>query len=68
MTENVVFELIGAAILLGLLAVLIDRINFPQNRFRPKAVAIGRRTGTARDRTGAHIIDLDSDEFDDEMN
>lgn len=67
MAEDVVFQLIGAALILGLIAVLLDRINFPQKRFRPKGVAIGTKSGTARDRTGAHIIDLDEDELDDDM-
>ena len=58
MEQNVVFLLIGAAIVLGLIAVLIDRLNFPQKRFRPKAVAVDHK-GRARDRTGAHIIDVD---------
>jgi hypothetical protein len=60
--ENLVFILIGAAIALGLIAVLIDRLNFPQKRFRPKAVAVDHKGRAARDRTGAHIIDVDEDE------
>ena len=67
MAEDVVFQLIGAALILGLIAVLLDRINFPQKRFRPKGVAIGPKLGNARDRTGAHIIDLDEDELDEDM-
>ena len=62
MDENTVFLLIGAAMILGLIAVLIDRINFPQRRFRPKVVAIDRKSPASRDRTGAHIIDLKSDD------
>lgn len=62
MDSNVVFLLIGAAIVLGLIAVLIDRLNFPQKRFRPKAVAVDHLGRAARDRTGAHIIDLDPDD------
>jgi len=62
MDQNIVFLLIGAAIVLGLIAVLIDRINFPQKRFRPKAVAVDHRGKAARDRTGSHILDVDSDE------
>lgn len=63
MDENLVFLLIGAAIALGLIAVLIDRVNFPQKRFRPKAVAVDHKGRAARDRTGAHIIDVDEDDF-----
>lgn len=59
MEQNAVFLLIGAAIVLGLIAVLIDRLNFPQRRFRPKAVAVDHKGRAARDRTGAHILDID---------
>ncbi len=59
MTQTYVFLLIGAAIIVGLIAVLIDRLNFPQKRFRPKAVAVDHKGRAARDRTGAHIIDDD---------
>ena len=62
MDQTVVFLLIGGAIVLGLIAVLIDRVNFPQKRFRPKAVAVDHKGRAARDRTGAHIIDVDEDE------
>lgn len=66
MDQTVVFLLIGGAIVLGLIAVLIDRVNFPQKRFRPKAVAVDHRGRAARDRTGAHIIDVAEDEDEDE--
>ena len=59
MDQNFVFLLIGAAIVLGLIAVLIDRLNFPQRPFRPKAVAVDHKRRAARDRTGAHILDVD---------
>lgn len=62
MDQKFVFFLIGAAIVLGLIAVLIDRVNFPQKRFRPKAVDVDHRGRAARDRTGAHILDADRDE------
>lgn len=67
MDETVVFLLIGAAIALGLIAVLIDRLNFPQKRFRPKAVDVDHKGIAARDRTGAHIIDVDPDATDDDV-
>ena len=50
-----------AAIVLAALAVVIDRINFPQKPFRPKRIETAGR-GAARDRTGAHIVDLGSPE------
>ncbi len=59
MDERTVWLLIAGALVLGLAAVLLDRINFPQKRFRPKAVIIDPLAGAARDRTGAHVIDLD---------
>ena len=47
--------LIGASLLLGALAVVLDRVNFPQKPFRPKRIRTNAR-GASRDRTGAHII------------
>jgi hypothetical protein len=67
MTEQTVFQLIAASLVLGLAAVLLDRINFPQKRFRPKKVVISDAAPSARDRTGAHVIDLDEDDLDSEM-
>ena len=64
MDQGFVFLLIGAAMVLGLIGVLIDRLNFPQRRFRPKAVAVDHKGRAARDRTGAHIIDLDPDDLE----
>jgi hypothetical protein len=62
MDQNLVFLLIGASLVLGVIAVLIDRVNFPQKRFRPKAVAVDHRGKAARDRAGAHILDVEEDE------
>ena len=56
--------LVVAALLLGGLAVVIDRVNFPQKPFRPKRIRTGER-GVSRDRTGAHILDVPEEEFDD---
>ncbi len=53
--------LVFAALVVGLLAVVIDRLNFPQRKFRSKAVELSG-PGPHRDRTGAHIIDLEDDE------
>lgn len=57
-TSNSVILLCVAALILAVIAVLIDRLNFPQSRFRPKRIKPARR-GPARDRTGAHILDVD---------
>jgi hypothetical protein len=45
-----------AGLLLGLVAVIIDRLNFPQPRFRPRTVVDEGRRRTPRDRTGAHVV------------
>lgn len=60
MTEQTILLLCAGGLLLGLIAVVIDRINFPQRKFQPKSVQIepGER-GARRDRTGAHIVDFD---------
>lgn len=57
--QNLILLFVGAA-LLGLIAVVIDRLNFPQKRFRPKTVALEKKK-RHRDRTGAHITDLADD-------
>lgn len=57
-----VLALVLGALFLSLIAVLIDRINFPQRRFRPKQIRTGKR-GAIRDRTGAHIVEVPADEF-----
>jgi len=48
--------LVVAALLLGALAVVLDRVNFPQKPFRPKRIRPAA-SGPGRDRTGAHILD-----------
>lgn len=53
----VVWLLIGSLILAGL-AVVLDRVNFPQKPFRPRRIQTGV-SGADRDRTGAHIVDED---------
>lgn len=62
LTGNTVFLLCAAALILALIAVLVDRLNFPQRRFRPKQIRPTDR-GPTRDRTGAHILEVDEDEF-----
>lgn len=61
-TGNTVFLLCAAALILALIAVLVDRLNFPQPRFRAKQIRPSEQSPT-RDRTGAHIIDADEDTF-----
>ncbi len=46
----------GGGLLLCLAAIVIDRFNFPQRRFRPKRIAVNAN-GPRRDRTGAHVLD-----------
>lgn len=59
-----VIALVVGSLVLGLLSVLIDRLNFPQRPFRPEA-APGRHEHVARrDRTGAHIVDSEPDAAD----
>jgi hypothetical protein len=62
LTSNTIFLLCAAALVLSAIGVLVDRLNFPQGRFRPKQIKPSER-GITRDRTGAHILDVDEDEF-----
>lgn len=55
---NTIILLCVGALVLALIAVLIDRLNFPQTRFRAKQIKPAER-GTTKDRTGAHIIEVD---------
>mgnify|MGYP006950442834 CR=1 FL=1 len=59
MTQTAVLLLCAGGVLLGLIAVVIDRLNFPQRRFTAKGVRIDPTNSPNRDRTGAHIIDLE---------
>lgn len=54
---TIVWLLLGSLILAGL-AVVLDRVNFPQKPFRPRRIHTGAR-GASRDRTGAHIIEVE---------
>ncbi len=65
LTGSTIFLLCLGALLLALIAVLVDRLNFPQPRFRGRQVRPSERT-PSRDRTGAHIVDVDSLEAADE--
>lgn len=59
-TDSILYLCLGA-LALAVIAVLVDRVNFPQRRFRPKRIRIAEE-GAARDRTGAHIVDIDPPE------
>lgn len=59
LTANTVFLLALGALLLALIAVLVDRLNFPQGRFRPRQIRPSE-AAPSRDRTGAHIVDVES--------
>ncbi len=48
--------MLGAAIILGLIAVVIDRLNFTQTKFEPRKIEVDLDHHT-RDRTGSHIAD-----------
>lgn len=66
MSQNTILLLCVGGILLGLIAVVIDRLNFPQRKFVPKSVVIDPADPKgSRDRTGAHIVDLDPEESPD---
>ena len=49
------------ALILGTLAVVLDRVNFPQRPFQAKRIETPQR-GSSRDRTGAHILDESEDD------
>ena len=42
----------GAAIILGLIAVVIDRLNFTQPEFEPRQIKVDLDEHHTRDRTG----------------
>ena len=52
-----VISMVAGALVLGLIAVVLDRLNFPQRPFSPKQIRTGDG-GPIRDRTGAHIVDV----------
>ena len=65
LTSGSIFLLCLGALILAFIAVLVDRLNFPQTRFRSRQVRPSEST-PSRDRTGAHIVDVDSFEAADE--
>jgi len=54
MTGSALLWMTIAAVLLSGLAVVLDRVNFPQRPFRSRSV-ITEGKGAKRDRTGAHV-------------
>lgn len=58
MTQQTVLLLAGAGVILGMIGVVIDRLNFPQPKFRARGVRVAADR-KSRDRTGAHIVDLE---------
>ncbi len=60
MTQQNLMLLFAGAVILGLIGVVIDRLNFPQKPFRPKTTMV-EKGRPSRDRTGAHITDLADD-------
>ncbi len=58
MTQGQILLLCLGGLMLGVIAVVIDRLNFPQRKFRAKAFEVDLDEHETRDRTGAHIIDL----------
>ena len=65
LTGDNIILLCAGALVLALIAVLVDRLNFPQARFRPRQTRPGEEHPT-RDRTGSHIVEVDSFEAADE--
>lgn len=63
MTQQTVLLLAAAGVVLGMIGVVIDRLNFPQPKFRAKGVRVAPDR-SSRDRTGAHIIDLETPTLD----
>lgn len=57
MEQSTFMLLGGVGLLFGLVAVVIDRLNFPQPRFRAKGIRVNPSAPRRRDRTGAHIVD-----------
>ncbi len=55
---NILLLCLGALIL-ALIGLLVDRLNFPQPRFRARQIRPSERT-PIRDSRGAHIVDVDS--------
>ena len=62
LTGDTIFLLCLAGLVLAVIAVLIDRLNFPQSRFRPKQIKPSAQHPT-RDRTGAHILDVEEEQL-----
>ena len=65
LNSTTVLFLCVAGLLLAGIAVLVDRLNFPQDGFRPRQIRPSDEFPT-RDRTGAHIVEVSSAESADE--
>jgi hypothetical protein len=62
MDASTITWLILGALILSALAVVLDRVNFPQKPFRARQiVTVGDKA--PRDRTGAHIVDESGEEL-----
>ena len=57
-TTSILLLLLGGLVVAAI-AVIIDRLNFPQRAFKPRQVEVGEGHATTRDRTGAHIRQLE---------
>lgn len=67
LNADTIFLMALGALILAFIGVLIDRLNFPQPRFRARQTRPSESNPT-RDRTGAHIVDVDSfDDADDRL-
>ncbi len=60
MNQSTVLLLCLGGVVLSAIAVIIDRVNFPQRRFRPRSIRIDPRSRRTRDRTGAHVVNSHS--------
>lgn len=68
LTADTILALAAGALMLSFIAVLVDRLNFPQPRFRARQIRPSEST-PSRDRTGAHIVDVESfDAADERLN
>jgi hypothetical protein len=57
MDTTALLLMLGAAIILGLIAVVIDRLNFTQTKFEPREIEVDLDQQHTRDRTGSHVAD-----------
>ena len=60
MSQSTILLLCGGGLILAFIAVIIDRLNFPQRRFVARGTRVDGRAGPTRDRTGAHIVTVET--------